>query len=345
MSSMTQIEGLPYYQMSISINHGNSGGPVIDSKGSVIGVATAVAAMKEGIAFCIPVDDVRKGIVSARSATKKSLSEVGARHRATVTFKSLNTMGRFYGLALEAYNGAIRAAVQRGLGVADGLRMASREMDDKLKKLDDALFADVASTVPTVTVDASVPPNARQHLTDLWSNVQSMKEFFRNPTGNQQGIRARTNALQKRHDELTHALRADLGLPPDEDEPKEKDKPEDDPSEKEKGPPQIEIVDLSGKPDSVHGVIKIYGRIKNLTQKPLENITATIHIVDAGTKQLLGSVQATVVPTTLQPGTSGTIFAQSRPRSAQEMYFVKFTTVKGEPIPSSFPGREKYGRR
>ena len=48
------------FQIDAAINSGNSGGPVFNSKGEVIGVATAKYSLSgvEGLAFALPIDDV-----------------------------------------------------------------------------------------------------------------------------------------------------------------------------------------------------------------------------------------------------------------------------------------------
>ena len=89
MSTKTTIEGQAFYQLNIAINPGNSGGPVFDSMGRVIGVATLKAAKQEGMAFCIPVDDLNAALDAVhgvkprprRSATPPS------RHRTLAAFK------------------------------------------------------------------------------------------------------------------------------------------------------------------------------------------------------------------------------------------------------------------
>jgi len=47
-------------QLSIAINGGNSGGPAIDSSGKVVGVITSKGRFVDGIAFCVPSDQVTK---------------------------------------------------------------------------------------------------------------------------------------------------------------------------------------------------------------------------------------------------------------------------------------------
>ena len=61
-------------QTDASINSGNSGGPLLNSRGQVIGVTNAKISSAEGIGFAIPIDDVKpvikdlmeKGYVTGR---------------------------------------------------------------------------------------------------------------------------------------------------------------------------------------------------------------------------------------------------------------------------------------
>ncbi|MBQ8209545.1 MAG: trypsin-like peptidase domain-containing protein [Clostridia bacterium] len=52
------------FQTNAAINSGNSGGPVFDEHGYVVGIACAkyAASSIEGLSFCIPIDDVRSMI-------------------------------------------------------------------------------------------------------------------------------------------------------------------------------------------------------------------------------------------------------------------------------------------
>lgn len=51
---------LTMFQTDAAVNEGNSGGPVFDSEGNVVGIAAAKYASEsiEGLSFCIPIEDV-----------------------------------------------------------------------------------------------------------------------------------------------------------------------------------------------------------------------------------------------------------------------------------------------
>lgn len=58
ISGFRSIKGKDYIQTDAAVNPGNSGGPLINQKGEVLGIVTqkAVALAVEGISFCVPID-------------------------------------------------------------------------------------------------------------------------------------------------------------------------------------------------------------------------------------------------------------------------------------------------
>ena len=64
--SATRVrDGLPYIQSDVAVTHGNSGGPLLDEKGRVIGITASGLTSNGtpiGLNFFIPIDDALKAL-------------------------------------------------------------------------------------------------------------------------------------------------------------------------------------------------------------------------------------------------------------------------------------------
>jgi serine protease Do len=50
------FQGISYIQTDLPINIGNSGGPVLDARGRVIGVSMFILRQSSGLAFALPIE-------------------------------------------------------------------------------------------------------------------------------------------------------------------------------------------------------------------------------------------------------------------------------------------------
>lgn len=112
------------FQTDAAVNSGNSGGPVFDSTGSVVGIATAKYASSsiEGLSFCIPINDVRsmiddiinQGYVSGKASLGVSVYDAGYRNYTYFSVYSSSVSG-----AKVAAVGSGSAADKAGIKVND----------------------------------------------------------------------------------------------------------------------------------------------------------------------------------------------------------------------------------
>lgn len=66
-STMADLRGEgDFLQMSLAVNPGNSGGPAFNDRGEVVGVVTAKGKFVEQVALCVPVNDLKFAIESAK---------------------------------------------------------------------------------------------------------------------------------------------------------------------------------------------------------------------------------------------------------------------------------------
>lgn len=73
-----QLDGL--LQTDAAFNAGNSGGPLVNLAGQVVGINTAVAANAQGVGFAIPIDAAKKAIDSIKETGRIIRPYIGVRY-------------------------------------------------------------------------------------------------------------------------------------------------------------------------------------------------------------------------------------------------------------------------
>ncbi len=102
-------------QTDAAINSGNSGGPLVNLKGQVIGINTAVASNAQGIGFAIPINAAKSAIDSIKKTGKIVRPYLGVRYQAiTPDLAKANNLSVDYGAIVLRGTGLTAFAVVPG---------------------------------------------------------------------------------------------------------------------------------------------------------------------------------------------------------------------------------------
>ena len=148
-----------YIQTDAAINFGNSGGPLIDARGLVVGINTAISSQANNIGFAIPINQVRAVLPQLMSRGRVARGFIG------VTLETVTPALR-QALGLGPSTGAIVQEVTADTpGERAGLRAYDviRSVDGQAVTSSDELIRDVSSRAPGSTARLQVVRDGREH--------------------------------------------------------------------------------------------------------------------------------------------------------------------------------------
>jgi S1-C subfamily serine protease len=149
-------------QTDAALNPGNSGGPLVDSRGRLIGINTAIIQMAQGICFAIPVNTVRRVVAQLFSQGRVVRGFLGISGQ---TVPLPTRVIRHYNLAQES-GVQIMAVVPHSPAGAVGLREG-----DILLSLGDTRIATVDDIHRFLSGEAIGKKTALSYLRD-WVNMR-----------------------------------------------------------------------------------------------------------------------------------------------------------------------------
>jgi hypothetical protein len=218
MSVETTLNNYRFYQFNAAVNPGNSGGPVFDSRGQVIGVVTrkAVGKNQEGMGFAIPLADLREALAKAEAQDPKEVARVVSMHNAVVLFRRLAMKGVVHGIEMETCNEWITRHLRAGRpaqeGFNEGQRVLARDERYRQKKAEtEALMKEIEPLIPDVLHDANLTDGTRQNLDRLVTTTSDMGAYIRNPR-NAPTFRAKTVELISDWEKQVAALKTLTGV-------------------------------------------------------------------------------------------------------------------------------------
>ena len=153
----TTVPGLAnFIQTDAAINFGNSGGPLIDGHGRVVGISTAIqrGEMAEGIGFAIPINEARKAAEELRTGGSVKRGYLGISMNPT----GISDRARSY-YGLPDNNGVIVSDISEpGPAASAGVRKHDviRKIDGTPVKNNQELLSMIASRKPGETVRLEV---------------------------------------------------------------------------------------------------------------------------------------------------------------------------------------------
>src|SRR5262249_46220164 len=156
-----------YYQLDLAVNHGNSGGPVLDARGDVIGIVTLKASLAEGLGFCLPIDSLRKALDRATHVTAAERDGQAGRHRFRFAAIQLLRARRTYVRAARRNVAGMQKAMDRGEDVNKGLASVGELVANLVARIDKDLL-DVCRNEADVAIgDHTLPSPSRDRLKRL----------------------------------------------------------------------------------------------------------------------------------------------------------------------------------
>ena len=110
-------------QTDAAINEGNSGGPLLNLKGEVIGINTAIASGAQNVGFAIPINLAKRGLEQAKTSGKITYPYLGVYYSMiNDAVKKANNLPVNYGAWISTENAKIASVADGSPAQAAGLK-------------------------------------------------------------------------------------------------------------------------------------------------------------------------------------------------------------------------------
>jgi len=147
-----------YIQTDAAINFGNSGGPLINARGEVVGINTAISSQANNIGFAIPINQVRAVLPQLKSRGRVARGFIG------VTLETVTpSLQRALGLAI-ATGAIVQEVTPETPAERAGLRPYDviRSVDGRDVTSSDELIRDVSGRAPGSVTKLQVLRDGRE---------------------------------------------------------------------------------------------------------------------------------------------------------------------------------------
>jgi serine protease Do len=183
LSGKATVDNVDWYSFDGNVWHGNSGGPVFDYYGRVIGIVTRRDAVNENIKYCIPADEILTHFKQMNYRTAEEKKANGSRHRIKALAQRLVNVAGFYSAYLERFVQLMRNAEKDGLDEKDVAAQRKAIQEDVMKQIEKMLPENVDSIIETVKTDSNVPDDVKESFTKLLESYNATKDYFQEIKG------------------------------------------------------------------------------------------------------------------------------------------------------------------
>ena len=145
---------VPFIQTDVAINRGNSGGPLLNTRGEVVGINSQIFSNSGGymgVSFAIPIDTAMGAVQQLKATGKVSRGQIGVQVQ-QIDYEKAK------GLGLEDTRGALVAAIVDG----SPAQKAGLEVGDVIRSFNGIAINDSSDLPPMV---GAMAPGSRAALT------------------------------------------------------------------------------------------------------------------------------------------------------------------------------------
>jgi S1-C subfamily serine protease len=226
LGTRQDLNGMPWYQFSAPTNPGNSGGPVLNYEGKVLGVHTLGLSRMgfQSLAFCVPASALKAELDQVPSADSEKAMQVTSIHRPAVAFRRIDALCNCYMTGLAIYVKHLRMDTQKTTSVDAAIAAAREEIvkftdDGRSDKLyiavnikNQMLIPGLESAVFKISSDPHIEQRVRDDIVKLWAICAEMNKCFNSPRGDARNIEQKRIELENNFNRYANSLKSILGV-------------------------------------------------------------------------------------------------------------------------------------
>ena len=169
------IDGSAFFQLSASVNPGNSGGPVLRSDGTLVGMVSKKANHQEGMAFAVPVRLIGTALRVAKGQSPDVVAKLNEDQLAQALFRQLDMAGEAYCMALGAYLVGLRRAVAAGAETIEDLQPYLPDLKSELRRVESTSAKHLTTFVKVLESTRWRDPSIGEDLSSLQDVLNTLR--------------------------------------------------------------------------------------------------------------------------------------------------------------------------